>query len=166
MAAHLGRESTTRRRRAVGAGGRGETASARSTFTLDYLIGVGGGLAPTPLLLMQSLREGLSPAVIGRLEEAGVERRYRVAIIPERTLQHRISKGERMTPAESERALRIARVIAQADEVFGTHDKALRWLHTPMRRLEQQTPLDVLDTDVGARLVEEALAQIDEGYFA
>jgi uncharacterized protein (DUF2384 family) len=42
----------------------------------------------------------------------------------------------------------------------------MRWLHNPMRRLEGQSPFDVLDTDIGARLVEEALGQIDAGYFA
>ncbi|MGF1643451.1 MAG: hypothetical protein ACFCUJ_07385 [Thiotrichales bacterium] len=92
MAAQPKRESTSRRRHAAGAERRGEPASARSTFTLDYLIGIGGG-EPTPLQLVRSLREGLSPAVIRRLEEAGVERRYRVAIIPERRASRRTPSG-------------------------------------------------------------------------
>lgn len=115
---------------------------------------------------MKIIREGLPTSIIRDLEAAGVERKYRIQIIPERTLQHRVKNGERMTPAESERAWRMANIIALADRVFANHTKGMRWLHTPMRRLEGQSPLDVLDTDIGARLVEEALGQIDAGYFA
>jgi putative toxin-antitoxin system antitoxin component (TIGR02293 family) len=115
---------------------------------------------------MKIIRAGLPTSIIRQLEEAGVERKYRIQIIPERTLQHRVKNGERMTPAESERAFRMANVIALADLVFGNQEKGMRWLHNPMRRLEDQSPLDVLDTDIGARLVEEALGQIDAGYFA
>jgi len=135
-------------------------------LSLPYLLDSTGVGADSSLSVMKILREGLPTSVIRRLEEAGVERKYRIQIIPERTLQHRVKNGERMTPAESERAYRMANIIALADRVFGNHDKGMRWLHSPLRRLEGQSPLDVLDTDIGARLVEEALGQIDAGYFA
>ena len=135
-------------------------------LSLPYLLDAAGVGADASLNVMKILREGLPTSVIRRLEEAGVERKYRIQIIPDRTLQHRVKNGERMTLAESERAYRIANIIALADQVFGNHDKGMRWLHSPMRRLEGQSPLDVLDTDIGARLVEEALGQIDAGYFA
>lgn len=32
--------------------------------------------------------------------------------------------------------------MAQADEVFGNHDKSLKWLHRPLKALEGQAPLD------------------------
>jgi putative toxin-antitoxin system antitoxin component (TIGR02293 family) len=131
-----------------------------------YLANVPDDNPAAALNAMKLIRAGLPTSVIRQLEEAGVERKYRIQIIPERTLQHRVKNGERMTPAESERAYRIANVIALADRVFGNHEKGMRWLHNPMRRLEQQCPLDILDTDIGARLVEEALGQIDAGYFA
>jgi putative toxin-antitoxin system antitoxin component (TIGR02293 family) len=135
-------------------------------LNLPYLLDEIGDNAADSLSAMKIIREGLPTSVIRRLEEAGVERKYRIQIIPERTLQHRVKNGERMTPAESERAYRMANIIALADRVFGNHAKGMRWLHSPMRRLEGQSPLDVLDTDIGARLVEEALGQIDAGYFA
>ncbi|OYY92864.1 MAG: hypothetical protein B7Y41_13980 [Hydrogenophilales bacterium 28-61-23] len=139
-----------------------EEPALAASHLLDEL----GGGATNSLSAMKVIREGLPTSIIRRLEEAGVERKYRIQIIPERTLQHRVKNGERMTPAESERAYRIANIIALADRVFGNHAKGMRWLHNPMRRLEGQSPLDVLDTDIGARLVEEALSQIDAGYFA
>ncbi|MDP2787148.1 MAG: DUF2384 domain-containing protein [Pseudomonadota bacterium] len=140
--------------------------AAEPALNLPYPLGAADDGAAASLSVMKIIREGLPTSVIRQLEEAGVERKYRIQIIPERTLQHRVKNGERMTPAESERAYRIANVIALADRVFGNHEKGMRWLHNPMRHLEGQSPLDVLDTDIGARLVEEALGQIDAGYFA
>ncbi len=136
-----------------------------SALNMPYLQDAGDDSAAA-LNAMKIIRAGLPTSIIRSLEEAGVERKYRIQIIPERTLQHRVKNGERMTPAESERAYRIANIIALADRVFGDHAKGMRWLHNPLRRLEGQCPLDVLDTDIGARLVEEALGQIDAGYFA
>lgn len=136
-----------------------------SAVNLPYLVDVADDSAAA-LNAMKIIRAGLPTSVIRQLEEAGIERKYRIQIIPERTLQHRVKNGERMTPAESERAFRMTHIIALADRVFGNHEKGMRWLHNPMRRLEGQCPLDVLDTDIGARLVEEALGQIDAGYFA
>jgi putative toxin-antitoxin system antitoxin component (TIGR02293 family) len=132
---------------------------------MPYLLDAGDDSAAA-LNAMKIIRAGLPSSVIRQLEEAGVERKYRIQIIPERTLQHRVKNGERMTPAESERAFRMTQIIALADHVFGNHEKGMRWLHNPIRRLEGQSPFDVLDTDIGARLVEEALGQIDAGYFA
>jgi putative toxin-antitoxin system antitoxin component (TIGR02293 family) len=135
-------------------------------LSAQYQANAAGDSPLAALNAMKIIRAGLPTSVIRQLEEAGVERKYRIQIIPERTLQHRVKNGERMTPAESERAYRMANVIALADRVFGNHNKGMRWLHSPLRRLEGQNPLDVLDTDIGARLIEEALEQIDAGYFA
>ena len=49
------------------------------------------------------------------------------ASIPPRTLPHRLAKGERLTVDESDRALRLARIIAMAEITFGDHAKALAW---------------------------------------
>ena len=67
---------------------------------------------------------------------------------------------------ESDRAVRIARILALAEGVFGDHEKALRWLRKPKRRFENRSPLELLVTDVGSRAVEELLYQIDYGMAA
>ena len=87
-------------------------------------------------------------------------------IAPRRTQTHRRANSEPMTVDESDRAVRIARVVAKAESVFDNKQKSLHWLHQPMKRFEGRSPLDMLDTDVGSRLVEEALVRIDEGFFA
>jgi putative toxin-antitoxin system antitoxin component (TIGR02293 family) len=59
----------------------------------------------------------------------------------------------------------VVRIRALAVEVFGAEERALRWLGKPHRRFERRSPPDLLATEAGARLVEEALYQIDDGVF-
>lgn len=72
-----------------------------------------------------------------------------------RSLQRR--KAARLTPVESERVLRLARVAAHASLVLGDRAAALRWLSRPNRALAGEVPLRLLDTDVGADEVIEVL---------
>jgi len=108
----------------------------------------------------------LSLTVIDRLLEEGVTKREINLIAPTRTLAHRRANAEKLTVEESDRAVRLARVIAQAESVFDDKEQALAWLRRPMKRFENHSPIAMLISDVGSRLVEEALVQIDEGFFA
>lgn len=87
-------------------------------------------------------------------------------IVPRRTLAHRKTRREPLTQDESDRAVRIARITSLAEEVFGEDAKAGRWLRKPKARLEGHTPLEMLRTEAGARLVEEMLLQLDYGFAA
>ena len=87
-------------------------------------------------------------------------------VVPRRTLVHRRSKREPLTHDESDRAVRIARITSLAEEIFGDDAKAGRWLRKPKDRFEGRTPMEVLRTEAGARLVEEMLLQLDYGIFA
>ncbi|MEG9437358.1 DUF2384 domain-containing protein [Edaphobacter sp. HDX4] len=87
-------------------------------------------------------------------------------VVPRRTLVHRRSKREPLTHEESDRAVRIARIASLAEEIFGEDAKAARWLRKPKSRFEGRTPMEVLRTEAGARLVEEMLLQLDHGIFA
>lgn len=105
-------------------------------------------------------------SVIDRLLAEGVTKQEIDLVAPPRTLAHRRAKAEKLTIEESDRAVRLARVVAQTESVFGSKDKAMAWLRQPMKRFEGHTPIEMLVSDVGSRLVEEALVQIDEGFFA
>lgn len=87
-------------------------------------------------------------------------------ILPRRTLAHRKSRSEALTHDESDRAVRIARITSLAEEVFGEDAKAGRWLRKPKSRFDGRTPLEMLRTEAGARLVEEMLIQLDYGFAA
>jgi len=58
------------------------------------------------------------------------------------------------------------RIAAQAAEVLGSEEKASRWLHSPNRALGGSRPLDVVDTDLGAREVEAVLGRIEHGVYS
>jgi putative toxin-antitoxin system antitoxin component (TIGR02293 family) len=70
------------------------------------------------------------------------------------------------TNEESDRAIRTARITGLAEKVFGDDTKASRWLRKPKTRLHGQTPIDLLTSEAGARLIEEILLQLDYGFAA
>jgi putative toxin-antitoxin system antitoxin component (TIGR02293 family) len=87
-------------------------------------------------------------------------------VIPARTLKHRKARKEPLTPDESDKFVRLVRVYDQAVRILGGREKALDWLSEPKRRFDQRTPMQMLRTDLGARMVEEMLGQIQYGMFA
>jgi len=84
--------------------------------------------------------------------------------IPKRTLSRRRMKG-RFNTDESERVLRLTQVYEMAADVFGSSDKARRWLKNPARGLGGQIPLEYADTYIGANEVIKLLGRIDHGIF-
>jgi putative toxin-antitoxin system antitoxin component (TIGR02293 family) len=86
--------------------------------------------------------------------------------IPLRTLTRRNAQDSRLTPAESDRTVRLAQVYANAAETLGSGDKAAAWLKTPNRALRGERPLDQLDTDPGVREVEDLLGRIAYGVYS
>jgi putative toxin-antitoxin system antitoxin component (TIGR02293 family) len=104
--------------------------------------------------------------VIDRLAEHGLKADELSFIIPRRTLTHRRQQNERLSTDESDKAIRLAKIVAQATAAFGNPEKAMRWLRIPQKKFSGKTALEMASTEHGARLVEEVLVQIDEGYFA
>ena len=114
--------------------------------------------------VLRIVEERLSPSIIPRLSAMGLERsEIDSLIIPSRTLQHRRSRRERLTVEESDHVLRLVRVLSAAEAVYGSRERALGWLRRTHPRLDGRTPLSLLRTDTGSRIVEEMLVQIDEG---
>jgi putative toxin-antitoxin system antitoxin component (TIGR02293 family) len=87
-------------------------------------------------------------------------------VIPARTLKHRRARRERLSPDESDKLARLVRVFDHAVKVFGDKERAGLWLSRPKKRFDDRTPLSMLRTDMGARLVDDMLGQIDYGMFA
>lgn len=115
--------------------------------------------------LLEALREGLPAEAVDAAIRAGTltAREAERLVIPRRTLAHRKQKNQRLTPEESDRLTRIARISAFAEETFANPEKAARWLRKPNRALAGAVPLELLRTGEGARIVEETLGQIAYG---
>jgi putative toxin-antitoxin system antitoxin component (TIGR02293 family) len=119
--------------------------------------------------LAELIRKGLPASSVAALAERldiGNATLSQKLGIPQRTLTRRLSQRSRLTAAESDRTVRLARVYANAVEMIGNEEKAVEWLHTPNRALGGERPLDQLDTDVGAREIEEILGRIAYGVYS
>ena len=116
--------------------------------------------------MLEIVERQLPTTSIKRLIALGVTRsEIDTLVIPLRTLQHRRSRREKLTVEESDRVLRVARLLSQAESVYGSRERALAWLRRHHPRLHNRTPLEMSKTDTGSRIVEELLVQIDEGMF-
>ena len=137
-------------------------------YSASAQIGKWLGVEPpmTEAAVLGIIERQLEPPVIQRLLDMGLSRdEVNSVIIPARTLQHRRSRRERLTVEESDRVIRALRVLSAAEGVYESRERALEWLRRANPRLDNRSPISLLKTDTGARIVEELLGQIDEGYF-
>ncbi len=119
----------------------------------------------SPPQVRDAVRKGLPYSALEALQTAldlSVKELSAVLGIPERTIARRKDE-QHLTAAESDRLYRAARTLAHAASVLGTVEKARLWLKRPSRALGDETPLTLLDTDVGTRQVEETLLRIVYG---
>ena len=115
----------------------------------DMAGAVAGGF---PIKAIDALKQcGVTEAEVGSL------------IIKPRTLSHRRANGGRLTVDESDRAARVARGLVLAEITFASREKASRWLHRSLGALGGRTPMELIRTDAGARVVENLLARISWG---
>lgn len=125
-------------------------------------------LSPVPHTLAEleaRVRAGLPKSALrAGVEQAAASAEARRAlltqIIPEATYKRR---RERLTRDESEKAERLARVVATATYIWDDAEDAREFLRTPHPMLEMRAPLDVALTELGARRVEELLWQLFYG---
>lgn len=110
-----------------------------------------GGLSGA---LLRALRErlGLTIADTARVLGAG-----------ERTIIRKEQQRMALSPTESDRAYRLARVADLATELIGDEGRAIAWLRRPSAFLGGETPLSMLDTEIGTDLVAESLYSIAYG---
>ncbi len=126
---------------------------------------IGGGAGP--LEVVRSIREGLPVSTVdfmlasGRLSATELDQ----IVLPRKTLANRRKLGT-LTAEQSDRLMRVARQLDAAEEAFGSREKAADWLRRPTSALENERPLDLLDTDEGARQVENLLGRISHGIAA
>jgi putative toxin-antitoxin system antitoxin component (TIGR02293 family) len=126
----------------------------RKSFTFDQLhVQLRSGL---PYSALEAVASGfeIAPADL-----------VAVLRVPPRTLARR-KREKRLHADESDRLFRLGRIAALAQEVLGSREKATRWLHQPNAALGSAVPLRQLDTDPGARQVEDVLLRIAHGVYS
>ncbi|MFT4033519.1 MAG: MbcA/ParS/Xre antitoxin family protein, partial [Siphonobacter sp.] len=77
---------------------------------------------------------------------------------------HRLPPSQSLSTEVSERLLLLKNLLLHALDTFeGNAKTVLTWLRTPVAELENQTPLQLLDTVTGFGLVDDVLGRLDYG---
>jgi putative toxin-antitoxin system antitoxin component (TIGR02293 family) len=147
------------------------TSSLTGSFGSEVFALLGGKLGVRRIRsdhqLAALVERRLPAGVIRSLVRAGLSdaEAYRL-ILPRRTLAHRIARRQPLSKEESDKAVRVARITSLAEHTFGEPERAWRWMRKSKRRFRGRTPIEMLATEAGGRLVEEMIAQIDDGLAA
>src|SRR5579864_4615214 len=117
--------------------------------------------------LVRLVEERLAVSAVEGLRDSGLtDNEIYSLIVPRRTLTHRRARHEALSREESDRAVRLARIAALGEQVFGDSGRSWHWLRATKRQFKGRSPLQLAATEAGARLVEELLYRIDEGMAA
>ncbi|HTC47963.1 MAG TPA: antitoxin Xre/MbcA/ParS toxin-binding domain-containing protein [Candidatus Aquilonibacter sp.] len=115
--------------------------------------------------MREAIRDGFPPAVVEELMRASGLTLKELAgslDLSPRSLQRRRRSGK-LARYESDRLYRLARLLAIASEYLGDQERAQRWFKRPNRALGGVSPVSAIDTEVGARQVENILGRIAYG---
>jgi putative toxin-antitoxin system antitoxin component (TIGR02293 family) len=115
--------------------------------------------------MREAIRDGFPPAVVEELMRASglsLKELANALDLSPRSLQRRRRSGK-LARYESDRLYRLARLVAIASEYLGDQERARRWLKHPNRALGGLAPVAAIDTEVGARQVENLLGRIAYG---
>jgi putative toxin-antitoxin system antitoxin component (TIGR02293 family) len=115
------------------------------------------------------VRDGLPVSAFYRLRNAlGVSQEFlsQAVSIPSRTVMRRQAARKRFKPDESERILRLVRILLRAQQVLASADRAKAWMLAKNRALGGISPLDCAKSEPGAREVENILGRFEHGVFS
>ena len=118
----------------------------------------------TWLDLERVVREGLPKRSLQLVARRAIEPGASISdfvysVIPPATFKRRA----RLSPDESERTERLARVIALAEDLWADEPETRGFLNRPHPLLDGKTPLTVARTELGARRVEQLLHDVEHG---
>lgn len=118
--------------------------------------------------VIEQIEEGLPYSALERLQKNTgftTEQLVDLLQIPRRTLARRKTSG-RLSPEESDRLVRLARVYARTLHLFvGDVAASTRWLLKAQYSFGGVRPIEMVRTDVGAQEVERLIDQIEHGIF-
>jgi len=115
--------------------------------------------------LQAAIREGFPQKVVAEVMHSADITLSELAAtldLSTRSLQRRRGEG-RLARFESDRLYRLARIVALAKHSLGDDQLATQWLKRSNRALGGKIPLESIDTEPGARAVENILGRIAYG---
>ena len=124
-----------------------------------------GRLLRTETELQGAIRKGFPQSVVEEVRRSAQLTLKELAAsldLSARSLQRRRREG-RLARYESDRLYRLARIVTLAKYYLGDEGTAIRWLKRPNRALGGIPPIQAMDTEPGARSVENVLGRIAYG---
>lgn len=120
------------------------------------------------IVLMGKISHGLEGAVALRISEwaniTSAELR-KMSGIPNTTFNRSVKT--RFTADQSERLVRIIRVIERAVDLFeGDKEAAQKWMNEPNRALNWKAPADVVSSETGALEVMRLITRVEHGVYS
>lgn len=117
---------------------------------------------------VEELKQGLPAELVDKLcdeLEITLQDLARYTGVGERTLKRKLKAG-RLSCGQSERMVRLSRLLERTVQVMGSREAAVQWLKAPRSHLRGQTPLDMAVTELGTEEVLNLLGRIEHGVFA
>lgn len=121
-----------------------------------------------PIKEIEIIREGINPELIDNfLNQQSFVVKDVLSRLKITTSTYFAKKKDHklLDSVSTEKFLRLISVVKNAQEILGNQE-AKSWLYRKVPSLGDQIPMDLLDTEVGHRLVEEALLQIKYGIYS
>jgi putative toxin-antitoxin system antitoxin component (TIGR02293 family) len=140
--------------------------SERQLVSILFRYGTHGRSPKSAAELIDLIQKGFSlKAVLGVKEAIHLTDRELATIlgVSERTLSRMRRTVTRLSPVASDRLYRVVRIFALAKEVLEDEGKAVDWLHRPQIGLGGRRPLEMIQTEAGAREVEDLLGRMEHG---
>jgi len=121
-----------------------------------------------PIKEMRLVRNGLETKVIESFltkEDILVKDILKRLDIPASTYFLKKKNHQLLDSHTTEKFVRLISIIKMATDILGKTE-AKQWIYRSVPSLGNEAPLNLLDTEVGHRLVEQALLQIKYGMYA
>lgn len=122
----------------------------------------------TAFTYIQIIRDGLkSKSVDSFIKHSSLTKKQvsRIIHISERTLQ-RNSPEKVIDISPAERLIELTRLFHKGIDVFNEKDKFILWLNRPNKSLDNQMPIELIETSLGMDLVIDELLKIEHGVFS
>jgi len=117
---------------------------------------------------MKLIRTGIkSSSIASFLKHSNLSQKQLSKIIhlSERTLQ-RNSPEKLLDLGASEKLIELCRLFHKGITVFNNKEKLLLWINRPNLPLNNQTPLELMETSLGMDMVHDELIKIEQGVFS
>lgn len=119
--------------------------------------------------IIKRTREGFPASVFGDIStylQMPQTQLFDALGVSRSTVSNRKKGDQPLSVMESDKVVRVAKVLARATNVLGDDEQARTWLCREIRSIGGVPPITMLDTEAGYELVMDTLGRIEHGIAA